>query len=319
MVRGWKQYLYDETGRAYLDAYNNVPHVGHSHPRVVRAAREQLALLNTNTRYLHDNSCATPSASPRCRRNLCECAYSSTRGARRTSWRCDWPGPPPVGRHVVLERPTTGTPPPSSTSAPTSTTGPGGAADGLGARGADPRRVPGPLPPRRPRGWAQVAENVGEIAARLAPTAWAWPASSPRPARASAGQIILPAGYLSEVYARAQRRRGVHCGRGADWLRPARQRTSGASSGRMWCPTSWSSASRSATAFPLAAVVTTREIAEAFDNGMEFFSTFGGNPVADSSGPGSPRCPGGRAAPGAGLRRRPARRRPAAGCRAGTP
>ena len=55
IVRGWMQYLYDETGRAYLDAYNNVPLVGHSHPRVVRAVQEQMALLNTNTRYLHDN------------------------------------------------------------------------------------------------------------------------------------------------------------------------------------------------------------------------------------------------------------------------
>ena len=55
IVRGWRQYLYDETGRAFLDVYNNVPLVGHSHPRVVEAAARQLALLNTNTRYLHDN------------------------------------------------------------------------------------------------------------------------------------------------------------------------------------------------------------------------------------------------------------------------
>src|SRR5262249_33114604 len=55
IVRGWMQYLYDETGRAFLDVYNNVPLVGHSHPHVVRAAQAQLALLNTNTRYLHDN------------------------------------------------------------------------------------------------------------------------------------------------------------------------------------------------------------------------------------------------------------------------
>src|SRR5262249_29670962 len=55
IVRGWRQHLYDETGRAYLDVYNNVPLVGHSHPRVVRAAARQLALLNTNTRYLNDN------------------------------------------------------------------------------------------------------------------------------------------------------------------------------------------------------------------------------------------------------------------------
>src|SRR5262250_3253250 len=55
IVRGWMQYLYDDTGRAYLDVYNNVPLVGHSHPRVVEAAQKQLALLNTNTRYLHEN------------------------------------------------------------------------------------------------------------------------------------------------------------------------------------------------------------------------------------------------------------------------
>src|SRR6267142_1776016 len=55
IVRGSMQHLYDETGRVYLDVYNNVPLVGHSHPRVVRAIQEQVALLNTNTRYLHDN------------------------------------------------------------------------------------------------------------------------------------------------------------------------------------------------------------------------------------------------------------------------
>ena len=55
IVRGWMQYLYDDTGRAYLDMYNNVPHVGHSHPDVVRAAQQQIGLLTTNTRYLHDN------------------------------------------------------------------------------------------------------------------------------------------------------------------------------------------------------------------------------------------------------------------------
>jgi 4-aminobutyrate aminotransferase-like enzyme/Ser/Thr protein kinase RdoA (MazF antagonist) len=52
-VRGYAQFLYDDEGRAYVDAVNNVPHVGHSHPRVVRAARRQMAVLNTNTRYLH--------------------------------------------------------------------------------------------------------------------------------------------------------------------------------------------------------------------------------------------------------------------------
>ena len=55
IVRGWRQFLYDEAGLAYLDVVNNVCHVGHCHPHVVRAGQRQLAVLNTNTRYLHDN------------------------------------------------------------------------------------------------------------------------------------------------------------------------------------------------------------------------------------------------------------------------
>src|SRR5262249_19773668 len=54
IVRGWMQYLYDDEGRRFIDAYNNVPHVGHCHPRVVDAAMKQMRVLNTNTRYLND-------------------------------------------------------------------------------------------------------------------------------------------------------------------------------------------------------------------------------------------------------------------------
>src|SRR5215213_6183917 len=54
IVRGSMQYLYDDGGRRYLDAYNNVAHVGHCHPKVVAAGQQQMELLNTNTRYLSD-------------------------------------------------------------------------------------------------------------------------------------------------------------------------------------------------------------------------------------------------------------------------
>jgi 4-aminobutyrate aminotransferase-like enzyme len=53
LVRGRGAWLYDVDGRAYLDCYNNVPVVGHSHPRVVEAIARQAATLNTNARYLH--------------------------------------------------------------------------------------------------------------------------------------------------------------------------------------------------------------------------------------------------------------------------
>jgi ethanolamine-phosphate phospho-lyase len=49
------QYMYDAQGGAYLDAYNNIPHVGHSHPAIVEAGVKQLRKLNTNTRYLYDS------------------------------------------------------------------------------------------------------------------------------------------------------------------------------------------------------------------------------------------------------------------------
>lgn len=55
LVRGEGVWLYDAQGRAYLDCYNNVPSVGHCHPRVVQAVAEQSARLNTHTRYLHEH------------------------------------------------------------------------------------------------------------------------------------------------------------------------------------------------------------------------------------------------------------------------
>ncbi|MEG0964554.1 MAG: aminotransferase class III-fold pyridoxal phosphate-dependent enzyme [Pseudomonas sp.] len=53
-VRGEGVWLFDEQGRRYLDAYNNVASIGHCHPRVVEAMYEQAKVLNTHTRYLHE-------------------------------------------------------------------------------------------------------------------------------------------------------------------------------------------------------------------------------------------------------------------------
>jgi len=55
-VRGEGVWLIDTTGRSFLDAYNNVPQVGHCHPTVVGALARQAATLNTNTRYLHESA-----------------------------------------------------------------------------------------------------------------------------------------------------------------------------------------------------------------------------------------------------------------------
>jgi 4-aminobutyrate aminotransferase-like enzyme len=55
VVRGVGAWLYDSDGCKYLDCYNNVASVGHCHPRVVDALARQAATLNTHTRYLHEN------------------------------------------------------------------------------------------------------------------------------------------------------------------------------------------------------------------------------------------------------------------------
>src|SRR4029078_75869 len=49
------QYMFDEAGNTYLDAYNNIPHVGHCHPKISEALSKQAFILNTNTRCLYDS------------------------------------------------------------------------------------------------------------------------------------------------------------------------------------------------------------------------------------------------------------------------
>lgn len=55
LIRGEGVWVFDKSGKRYLDCYNNVPHVGHCHPEVVEAISMQTATLNVHSRYLHDN------------------------------------------------------------------------------------------------------------------------------------------------------------------------------------------------------------------------------------------------------------------------
>ena len=89
IVRGEMQYLYDDEGRRYLDAYNNVAHVGHCHPKVVAAGQQQMALLNTNTRYLSDLINQYAERLTATLPDRYGFVTSSTQAARPTSLRCD--------------------------------------------------------------------------------------------------------------------------------------------------------------------------------------------------------------------------------------
>ncbi len=88
IVRGEGSWLYDADDRAYLDAYNNVACVGHSHPAVVATIAGQARILNTNTRYLHENIVAyAERLTARLPPELSVCYFVCTRAVKRTTSR----------------------------------------------------------------------------------------------------------------------------------------------------------------------------------------------------------------------------------------
>jgi 4-aminobutyrate aminotransferase-like enzyme/Ser/Thr protein kinase RdoA (MazF antagonist) len=286
IVRGWMQYLYDETGRAYLDVYNNVPLVGHSHPRVVRAAQEQLALLNTNTRYLHDN---VNRYAKRLTRKLPEplrvCFFvNSGSEANELALRL---ARAHTGREdiIVLEHAYHGHTNTLIDISPYKFNGPGG-------RGKKPWVHVAPLADdyrglyRRDDKEAGVkyARHVAEILEHTRTEGRGVAAYIAETLPSVGGQIVFPRGYLSNVY-RHVRAAGAVC------IADEVQVGFGRLGTHFWgfetqgvVPDVVVLGKPIGNAFPLAAVITTKEIADSFANGMEFFSTFGGNPVACAAG-----------------------------------
>jgi 4-aminobutyrate aminotransferase-like enzyme len=280
------QYLYDDTGRAYLDVYNNVPLVGHSHPRVVRAAQEQLALLNTNTRYLHDNVLRyAERLTELCPPPLRVCYFvNSGSEANELALRL---ARAHTGREdiIVLEHAYHGHTNTLIDISPYKFDGPGG-------RGRKPWVHVAPIADdyrglyRRgdAQAGAKYATHVGEILERARGEGRGVAAFIAETLPSVAGQIVFPPNYLAEVYRRVRAAGGVCI---ADEV----QVGFGRLGTHFWgfetqdvVPDIVVLGKPIGNAFPLAAVVTTKEIAASFANGMEFFSTFGGNPVACAAG-----------------------------------
>jgi 4-aminobutyrate aminotransferase-like enzyme len=286
IVRGWMQYLYDDTGRAYLDVYNNVPLAGHSHPRVVRAVQDQVALLNTNTRYLHENAIRYAERLTELLPEPLRVCYFLNSGseanelalrlARAHTKREDV---------IVLEHAYHGHTNTLIDSSPYKFNGPGG-------RGRKPWVHVAPIADdyrglyRRgdAEAGAKYATHVGEILDGVRAEGRAVAAFIAETLPSVAGQIVFPPNYLAEVYRRVRAAGGVCI---ADEV----QVGFGRLGTHFWgfetqdvVPDTVVLGKPIGNAFPLAAVVTTKAIAESFANGMEFFSTFGGNPVACAAG-----------------------------------
>ena len=287
IVRGRGAYLYDHTGRAFLDGVNNICHVGHSHPHVVEALARQAAILNTNTRYLHDTIldyaerlgshfpkplsvvylvCSGSEA------NELALRMARTVTGRRSTITLDW------GYH--------------------------GNTNGLidvspykfnrkGGRGkpdyveiaelADPYR--GRFKGTSENSGIAYAASVAEKAELIRRKTGQGPAAFIAEAISGCGgQVFFPQAYLKTAAEHIRKAGGLVI---VDEV----QTGFGRVGNHMWAhgpqgvvPDIVTLGKPIGNGHPMAAVVTTPEIATAFANGMEFFSSFGGNPVSTAVG-----------------------------------
>jgi 4-aminobutyrate aminotransferase-like enzyme/Ser/Thr protein kinase RdoA (MazF antagonist) len=286
IVRGFRQFLYDDRGQAFLDAVNNVPHVGHSHPRVVRAAQEQMALLNTNTRYLHDYIIEY---AQRLAETLPEPLrvfffVSSGSEANDLALRLAWTH---TGRRdlIVVDGAYHGNSSSLIEISPYKFDGPGG-------RGAPPHVHKVPTPDIY-RGRYQAPDSAagrkyaGDVAAsiqKIRKQGGEVAAFICEPLMGCAGQIVYPEGYLEPAFAHVREAGGVCI---ADEVQVGFGRVGT----HFWgfetqgvVPDIVTMGKPMGNGHPLGGVVTTPEIAASFNTGMEYFSTFGGNPVSCSVG-----------------------------------
>ncbi len=272
------QYMYDMEGKTFLDAYNNIPHVGHEHPYIVRSAYSQMASLNTNTRYLYDplqeyseklltkfpsilnqvflvnSGSAASDLAVRLARNFTSC-----------------------NRLIVMEHGYHGNTQEGIAISHYKYSSKGG-------KGKNDAIIEAPLPNtfvdsyqndpattgiRYAHNLIKNLETHNDISAFIA-----------EPISGCGGQIPLATNYLSELYPYLQSRNIVR-------ISDEVQTGFGRLGSHFWgfemhevIPDIVILGKPIGNGHPMAAVVTTQAIADAFNNGMEFFSSFGGNPVS---------------------------------------
>lgn len=282
MFKSAFQYMYDTSGNTFLDAYNNIMLAGHCHPKVVRAGQHQMAQLNTNTRYLYESlltyserlldrfpaalnkvffvnsgSAASDLAirlamthTEKKKIMVLEHGYHGhTRlGIDVSHYKYSHQGGPGRQQDIV------------QTELPkafgSGYRDDGEAGDYFAQRASD-----------------QISENRNEIAAYIA-----------EPIVGCGGQVPLAQGYLKQVYAEIRAQGGV-C------ISDEVQVGFGRLGHHFWgfemhhvVPDIVIIGKPMGNGHPIGAVVTTSEIARSFENGLEFFSSFGGNPVSCAIG-----------------------------------
>ncbi len=286
IVRGQGQYLFDESDVTYLDCVNNVCHVGHCHPKVVEAAVHQLGILNTNTRYLHENLVRYSKRMAETLPPSLEVCFLVNSGseandlalrlARAKSGHLDV---------IVIDHAYHGHTSALIELSPYKFDGPGGSGkpDHVHVISC-PDGYRGPFHDNDPDYGIKYAEQGMQVIQSAIDEGRSIAAFFHESLMGCAGQIPLPPGYLSQMYSLIRDCGGVCV---ADEVQVGLGRVGT----HFWgfetssvVPDIVTMGKPIGNGHPLAAVVTTREIADAFHNGMEYFNTFGGNPVSAAVG-----------------------------------
>jgi 4-aminobutyrate aminotransferase-like enzyme len=276
------QYLYDEQGNQYLDAYNNVAHVGHCHPRVVRAGQEQMGVLNTNTRYLNDriNEYASRLTAT-LPESLSVCFFVNS-GSEANELALRLARAHTKARDlIVLDHAYHGNTTTLIDISPYKHKGPGGSGPPSWVHSVpQPDVYRGQY--RDEQAGERYAQHVIEVIEELGDDRLCGFIAESLPS--VGGQIVLPKDYLGLVY-KAVRGAGGVC------IADEVQTGYGRVGTHFWGFESYAATPEIVVlgkpignGHPIGAVVTTAEIADSFANGMEFFSTFGGNNVSCAIG-----------------------------------
>ena len=271
IVRGRGALLYDASGRSYLDTVNNVAHVGHGNLRVWEALYRQGRVLNTNTRYLHDEVLALAEELKQTLPDPLEVVYFVCSGSEANELALRM-ARVHTGRDgvVVLDGGYHGNTRALVDVSPYKFRGPGG-------EGRPDHVAVAPTPDPYRRSAREATEGLNGALDTLSGRVGALLAES---ILSCAGQVVPHPGYLAAAY-EAARAAGAVCI--ADEVQIGFGRVGDA----FWgfesmnvVPDIVTMGKPMGNGHPVGAVATTRAIAESFDNGMEYFNTFGGNPVS---------------------------------------
>lgn len=278
MVRARDCRFYDETGRGYLDALNNVTLLGHGHPRLIDAATRQLRRLNTNSRFVYDVLTEYAEALTATLPDGLDVVYFLNSGSEANDLALRMARYISGRDNVVIID--------DAYHGYTTTV-----ADVSPSRykhyGKPDTTHPTPVPDRYrgaygyddPDAGAKYARHVIDELDRVNPAAFLYEALL-----AGGGQVVLPPGYLAPIHD-AARQRGVFTI--ADEVQVGFGRLGEAFWGFQTqdvVPDFVTMGKAMGNGFPVSALVTTREISAAFDRTGKFFSTYGGNPVACAVG-----------------------------------